>query len=116
MAKLIILPLLYLLLSTYTFWQGLICGALSVVIFLDVQKFGLTGLFLKPSKTDQQLIFHCIESGNLENLKTLSNKIPPHILVNMRQPGSYTPLIFAIDYDRRDIVLWLCDEKGADVN
>ena len=34
----------------------------------------------------------------------------------MRSGGLSTPLIYAVDCDRRDIVRWLVEEKQADVN
>ena len=56
-----------------------------------------------------------IAEGELAELKKLTKSIPPSSLVNMKHSGGYTPLIYAIDKERRDVVLWLI-EIGADVN
>ena len=48
-------------------------------------------------------------------MKKLTKNIPPKRLVTMKHAGGYNPLIYAIDKERRDIVLWLL-EIGADVN
>ena len=57
-----------------------------------------------------------VEAGDLDGLKRLTRNIPPTDLVKMSITGQYTPLIFAIDKERRDIVRWLVEEKHADVN
>lgn len=58
-----------------------------------------------------------IEANDLDGLKHLTKNIPPSDLVKMTINGQmYTPLIFAIDKERRDIVRWLVEEKHADVN
>ena len=57
-----------------------------------------------------------IEADDLIGLKNLTKNIPPADLVKMTISGQYTPIIFAIDKERRDIVKWLVEEKHADVN
>ena len=62
-------------------------------------------------------VFKLIESGDLVGLKTLTKDMPPADLVKMQVTGQlYTPLIQAVNYDRHEIVRWLVDEKGANVN
>ena len=62
------------------------------------------------------MIFYQIEEGNLAELKKIAKTIPHQQLVNfVDRTGNINPLIYAIDRDRREIVLWLI-EIGADVN
>ena len=49
-------------------------------------------------------------------MKRMTKTIPPAHLIAMKPAGGYyNALIFAVDKERRDIVLWLL-EIGANVN
>ena len=73
-------------------------------------------MFLLPSSEQIDMIFYQIEEGNLAELKKIAKTIPHQQLVNfVDRTGNINPLIYAIDRDRREIVLWLI-EIGADVN
>lgn len=57
-----------------------------------------------------------IEVNDLDGLRALTKNIPPKDLVEMSLPGLKTILIYAVDREKRDIIRWLVEEKGADVN
>ena len=110
-------PAIYLLpLEDYSKIRDMVLGALLVVIANQVQKYGLKAMFLLPSSEQIDMIFYQIEEGNLGELKKIAKTIPHQQLVNfVDRTGNINPLIYAIDRDRREIVLWLI-EIGADVN
>ena len=73
-------------------------------------------MFILPSAEKIEMIFYQIEEGNLGELKKMAKAIPPQQFVNfVDKTGNINPLIYAIDRERREIVLWLI-EIGADVN
>ena len=110
-------PAIYLLpLEDYSKIRDMVLGALLVVIANQVQKYGLKAMFLLPSSEQIDMILYQIEEGNLAELKKIAKTIPHQKLVNfVDRTGNINPLIYAIDRDRREIVLWLI-EIGADVN
>ena len=57
-----------------------------------------------------------VQVGDLDGIKKLTKNMDARDVVSMRRPGRKSILIFAIDSERLDIVKWLIQEKGADVN
>ena len=86
-------------------------------LYGEIVEYGLKSLFWKPTPEIVQQVFTLVENGNLDELKRVTKAIPPKDLASMKQRGiQYSPLIKAVDSERRDIVRWLITEKGANVN
>lgn len=65
-------------------------------------------MFIRTSPDQIEKIFHLIEEGNLTELKRIVEIIPEQQFVKLtNKTGHFNPLIYAIDKEKRDIVLWL---------
>mmetsp|Transcript_28915 Transcript_28915/g.35748 ORF Transcript_28915/g.35748 Transcript_28915/m.35748 type:complete len:209 (+) Transcript_28915:12-638(+) len=115
-AQLVALPLVYFLLKEYQLVQGFLFGLVSLSLFGEVQRYGVRAMVFKPGDDVVRQVFRLVEQGDLEALKALTKDIPPKNLVEMTNSARYTLLIYAVDCERREIVRWLIEEKGAKVN
>ena len=46
----------------------------------------------------------------------MTKEVLPKDIAGIKRPGSGSLLVYAIDRERRDIMLWLLDEIGVDAN
>ena len=96
--------------------QGFLIGIISVSLFNTLHRYGIKAVIFKPSDLLVRQVFSMIEQGDLTGLKALTKDVPPKNLVEMNLHGQQSVLIYAVEKERRDIVRWLIEEKGADVN
>ena len=76
-AMLCALPLTYVLFGAWPKLQGMIFGALLMVILGDIQKYGLKAMFILPDEEQVNQVFELIDTGNLPGLKKMAKEIPP---------------------------------------
>ena len=64
-------------------------------------------MIFSPEQEIVDQVYNMIQAGDLEGLKKLTKNMESSDIANMTKAGSKSVLVYAIQYERRDIIRWL---------
>ena len=64
-------------------------------------------MIFSPEQEIVDRVYNMIQAGDLEGLKKLTKNMESSDIASMTKAGSKSVLVYAIQYERRDIIRWL---------